>query len=239
MEIYCFILLLCIVGLREFSGITAAEPELEGEVETACLDVESKSADRNESFTFQFAPNNKPLVGQKTELINLLHDPLGYGYLGDLCVPGYNLTKSGHCPSVSGKWRVVCRAGSSIFVVVLGMDMPEGDYLQMRRRAFSGRTARFHGVSLKKNSVLFGNVRASESQQVNSLAPFRLAYICARSEKSTIAAQIFLNRATLDYMQTQKSGIEKAVLIVQDHVAASFSQDPVVRKILSLSATKL
>ena len=78
----------------------------------------------------------------------------------------------------NGKWRVVCKAPSQIFTVLLAMEMPQGEYLQMRRRALRGSTQTFHGSSLKKNSVLFGHVRAA-GLSTEERSPFRLAYFCA------------------------------------------------------------
>lgn len=131
----------------------------------------------NQSFSEQVAPSNKPpMMGPPTR-IHLLHEPSGYGYIGDLCVPNYNLTSRGHTPR-NGKWRVVCRAPSQLFTVLLAMDMPQGDYLQMRRRALRGSTQTFHGSSLKKNSVLFGHVK-SGGLTTEQGSPFRLAYFCA------------------------------------------------------------
>ena len=123
-----------------------------------------------------------PRLSKPDVVINLLHDEEGYGYLGDLCIPRYNLTTSGHHPSANHKWRVVCKAPSNILVVLLGLDMPqgEGEYLQMRRRVFSGATMHFQGIDLKKNSVLFGHVvDKNETESSHQLSPFRLAYVCA------------------------------------------------------------
>jgi hypothetical protein len=120
-------------------------------------------------------------------VINLLHDKLGYGYIGDMCVPGYNLTSRGPV-SGNGKWRVVCRAPSRIFTVMMAMDMPEGDYLQIRRRAFRGSLQEFHGSSLRKNSVLFGHVRNASTSNTDELSPFRLAYFCVGESVSIVTA---------------------------------------------------
>lgn len=120
-------------------------------------------------------PNTMPAT-----VITLVNSPGGYGYLGDLCVPSYNLTTPG--PDADNrKWRVVCRAPSKIVVIVMGMNMtgegipPQGEYLQIRKRALKGVTATFQGLSLDKNSVLFAHV--GSGGEVNS--PFQLAYICA------------------------------------------------------------
>lgn len=134
----------------------------------------------NLSFSVRVSPSKKPPMKGPAKVMNLLHNEDGYGYLGDLCCPGYNL--SSHGP-VSGnlKWRVVCRRPSHIFTVLLAMDMPEGEYLQMRRRALRGSTRRFHGSTLRKNSVLFGHVRTNRSNTKHLVpaSPFRLAYFCS------------------------------------------------------------
>ena len=123
-----------------------------------------------------------PRLSRPDVVINLIHDQEGYGYLGDLCIPRYNLTSSERHLSDNHKWRVVCKAPSNILVVLMGLDMPqgEGEYLQMRRRVISGATMRFQGIDLKKNSVLFGHVvDKNETESSLQLSPFRLAYICA------------------------------------------------------------
>lgn len=126
----------------------------------------------NLTYSNSTAPQKKPPIAGPPTRIRLLHDPLGYGFLGDQCVPGYNLTSPG-LNSSNHKWRVICRAPSRIFVILLAIDMPAGEYLQVRRRSLGGSSTRFHSHNLNLNSVLFGHVNKTED------GGFRLAYICA------------------------------------------------------------
>ena len=118
----------------------------------------------------------------------------GYGYLGDLCVPGYNLTTAG--PDADNrKWRVVCKAPSKIVAIVMAMNMsgggtpPQGEFLQIRRRGLKGVTNTFQGLTLEKNSVLFAHVGYGGGASETS--PFRLAYFCA---SKTIASHELCTR---------------------------------------------
>ena len=52
---------------------------------------------------------------------------------------------------------------------------------------------------------------------------------------ANLAEKILLNRAVLDYLETEPEGISKVDLILRDSIAAL--QDKVARKILNLSAT--
>ena len=64
-------------------------------------------------------------------------------------------------------------------MVVLGLDVPEQDYLQVRRRALRGSVSRPESLHLKKNSILIGYKRGVESSVAGVTNPFKLAYICA------------------------------------------------------------
>ena len=148
----------------------------------------------NSSLKVFEAPYLKPPIAGRPKVINLLHSELGYGYLGNQCVPGYNF--SGFLPTgptLNNEWRIVCKAPSQVFVVVMAIHMPEadvgGDYLQMRRRGFGGISTKFEGFNLKKNSVVIGHVvgEGEESgkgpefmndEEIIVDTDFRLAYIC-------------------------------------------------------------
>lgn len=91
-------------------------------------------------------------------------------------MPGLSVTQPGP-DSSNSKWRIICKAPSHLFVIVLALDVPDQDYLQVRRRALRGSVGRYESLSLKKNSILVGYVRGGEHN--SSVNPFQLAYICA------------------------------------------------------------
>lgn len=128
----------------------------------------------------------KPPNPMPAKVITMVNSEEGYGYLGDLCVPTYNLTTAG-LDADNRKWRVVCKAPSKVFVIVLAMNMSgggtptQGEYLQIRRRGLKGVTSTFQGMSLEKNSVLFAHVGYGGGASQTS--PFRLAYFCASKTK--------------------------------------------------------
>lgn len=54
---------------------------------------------------------------------------------------------------------------------------------------------------------------------------------------NSLAEDIFLNRAVLDYLETEPLGIDRAVFIVRNLASAFTSNDEIVQKILTLAAS--
>ena len=121
------------------------------------------------------ATSRRPVNGTPS-IINLLHSPTIYGYLGDANIPGYQNHSYFDDRPQSGKWRLVCKLVSKIIVLVLSIEMEEnGEYLQFRRKMLNGINNKFQVYNLDKNSILVSYVRP---QQSSAYYPFRLVYFC-------------------------------------------------------------
>ncbi len=147
--------------------------------------VHTRSDHGNITCRCSLSIEKSPYTISRTEKIRLkgrrcivshLHEPK-YGYLGDACVSGYNLTGS-DCPvSRDDTWRVVCKAQSHIFAVLMALQTTDGDYLQIRRRKIEGSRQSFEGFDLKLSSILVGLFR-NEIRTSKERSSFRMIYIC-------------------------------------------------------------
>lgn len=134
----------------------------------------------NSTYSNSRADAQKVPISGRPTVIHLLHSPLNYGYLGDQCVPGLNLTSPGSSSSSNHKWRIICKVPSHLYVVVLALDVSGEDYLQVRRRALRGSVdGQYQSLGLQKNSILIGYVQKSGQSSNSTVNPFRLAYVCA------------------------------------------------------------
>ena len=130
------------------------------------------------TFNNSRAISVKPPLDGKPNVINRLHAKKLYDFLGDACVPSYNLSTPG-ISSPNDKWRIVCRSPSELYVVVMAINMQEGDYLQVRRRVLTGTSRQFQALYLKLNSILIGHIRNESRKGDEEDSSFRLAYFCA------------------------------------------------------------